>query len=180
MASSSDIKHVFTNVQKKLMNAAQRKLAESLSGIMSALHDYAIDEQQKGDFGSMTGNWINSFGVAVYRDGKLFALANMTGEEENPIRTTLIDYDMFPKGQMRFDKSIQEDTFEVEHGTIEQVFYNEEVLAWLGRTWTKTKGFSFRVVSVTEYHKKEARQALLRLSDEIESKGGNIWQFHLA
>lgn len=176
---ATDIRHFFKNVQKKLENTAQKRLQEILPGIMSALHDYVVDEQQKGNFGSMTGNWINSFGVAVYRDGRCFAVANMSGEEGDPIRTTLIDYDLFPEGTMRFDHSTQQKDFEVAEGTAEQVFYNEEVLAWLGRTWTRQKGFSFRVVSVTEYHKKEARSALLRLSDEIESKGGNIWNFHL-
>ena len=165
------------------MNTAQRRLTEQLPGIMSALHDYVQDEQQKGNFGSMTGNWINSFGVACYRDGKCFAVANMSSEEGNPVRTTLIEGDWFKKGEQRFDRSVQQRTFEIDgekyKGAADQVFYNEEVLAWLSRTWTKQKGFSFRVVSVTEYHKQEARSALLRLSDEIESKGGSIWQFHL-
>lgn len=174
-----EIRHFFKGVQKRCQDTAQRRLEEMLPGIMSALHDYVEDEQRKGNFGSMTGNWRNSFGIAVYRDGRCFAVANMSGEEDSPIRTTLIDYDLFPEGSVRFDKSIQQKEFEVEEGTAEQVFYNEEVLSWLGRTSTRQKGFSFRVVSVTEYHRKEARQALLRLSDEMESKGGNIWNFHL-
>lgn len=180
MASSSQIQAVFNNVQKKMMNTAQRRLTEQLEGVMSALHDYVKDEQ---DFGSMTGNWINSFGVALYRDGHCVAVANMSGEEDAPIRTTLIEGDWFRKGERRFDQSIQQTTFEIDgekyKGTADQVFYNEEVLQWLGSTWTKQKGFSYRVISVTEYHKNEARTALLRLSDEIESMGGNIWQFHL-
>ena len=180
---NSQITHVFKNVQKKLMNTAQRRLTAQLPGIMSALHDYVKDEQQKGNFGSMTGNWVNSFGVAAYRDGHCFAVANMSGEEGNPIRTTLIEGDWFRKGERRFDSSTQQRTFEIDgkkyKGAAEQVFYNEEVIEWLSRTWTHTKGFSFRIISVTEYHKQEARSALLRLSDEIESKGGSIWQFHL-
>ena len=183
MASSSQITHVFKNVQQKVMNTAQRRLTEQMPGIMSALHDYVRDEQQKGRFGDMTGNWINSFGVACYRDGKCFAVANMSNEEGNPIRTTLIEGDWFKEGQRRFDGSTQRKTFEVDgeriKGTADQVFYNEEVIAWLSRTWTRTKGFSFRVISVSEYHKRDARNALLRLSDEIEAKGGSIWQFHM-
>ena len=183
MKSSSDIRHFFSNVQKRVENTAARRLADQLPGIMSALHDYVRDEQQRGNFSDMTGNWINSFGVAAYRDGKCFAVANMSGEEDNPIRTTLIEGDIFKKGTRRFDSSTQQRTFEIDgeryHGTEGQVFYNEEVLAWLSRTWTRQKGFSFRVISVTEYHKEEARRALLRLSGEIENIGGNIWQFHL-
>lgn len=183
MRSSGDIRVFFQNVQERVKNTAQRRLTEKLPGIMSALHDYVKDEQRKGNFSDMTGNWINSFGVAAYRDGRCFAVANMSGEEGSPIRTTLIEGDWFKKGQRRFDSSIQQRTFEIDgakyHGAADQVFYNQEVLQWLSRTWTRTKGFSFRVVSVTEYHKPEARSALLRLSEEISSGGGNIWQFHL-
>ena len=183
MASRNSFETAFKNVQKKCMNAAQRKLTEQLAGVMSALHDYVRDEQQKGNFGDMTGNWINSFGVAAYRDGRCFAIANMSGEEDAPVRTTLIDGDWFKKGEHRFDGSTQQYTFEIdgEHykGAADQVFYDEEVLAWLSRSRTRTKGFSLRVVTVTEYHKQEAKSALLRLGDEIESKGGNIWHFNL-
>jgi hypothetical protein len=183
MSSSGDIRHFFQNVQKRVENTAQRRLTEMLPGIMSALHDYVKDEEANGNFSDMTGNWINSFGVAAYRDGRCFAIANMSGEENAPIRTTLIEGDWFKKGERRFDKSTQKRTFEIDgnkyHGAADQVFYNEEVLAWLGRTRTTRKGFSFRVVTVTEYHRPEARKALLRLSDELEQKGGIIWNFHI-
>lgn len=177
---ADQITQVFQNVQKKLMNAAQRRLTAQLENVMSALHDYVRDEQ---NFGDMTGNWINSFGVALYRDGSLVAIANMSNEEDAPIRTTLIDGDWFKKGQTRFDKSVQQKTFEIDgkkyKGAADQVFYNEEVLDWLSSTWTKKDGFSIRVITVTEYHKKEARSALLRLGDEMENKGGYIWHFNM-
>ena len=183
MASRTQVTTLFKNVQKRCMDTAQKRLTEQLAGVLSALHDYIEDEQQKGNFGSMTGNWRNSFGVAAYRDGRCFAVANMSGEEDSPIRTTLIDGDWFKKGEQRFDGSTQQYTFEIdgEHykGAAEQVFYDEEVLNWLSRSRSRNKGFSYRIVSVTEYHKNEARNALLRLSDEIESKGGNIWHFNL-
>lgn len=180
---SSRITHVFQNVQKRVMNTAQRRLTEQLPGIMAAAHDYVRDEQASASFGDMTGNWINSFGVALYRDGRCIAVANMSGEEGAPIRTTLIDGDVFNSGEKRFDGSVQQHTFEIDgdkrKGSSEQYFTDEEVLNWLSRTRTRQKGFSFRVVSVTEYHKDTARRVLLRLSDEIESRGGSIWQFRL-
>lgn len=179
MAGKSDIKGYFNNVQKKLMNAAQRKLIEQVPAIVSALHDYVEDERIHGDFGSMTGNWVNSFGVALYRDGKCFAVANMKGEEDAPIRTTLIDYDEFREGTVRHDKSIQQSDFEVEKGSSSQYFADQEVLEWLSRSRSRSKGFSYRIVSVIEYKKDSARKVLLRLSDELESKGGNVWQFNL-
>jgi len=177
----SQAKVVMKNVQEKLMNTAFRRLREQLPTIMGAANDYARDEQT---FGDMTGNWINSFGVALYRDGKCVAVANMSGEEDAPIRTTLINDEAFPAGHHRFDGSVQQMTFEVglspeKMGSSRNYFANEEVLQWLSHSSTRQKGFSFRVVSVTEYHKQEARNALFRLSDEMESRGGNIWHFHM-
>lgn len=183
MAGRTRVDAFFKNVQQRLMNAAQRKLTAQMPGIVSALHDYVRDEQQKGNFSDMTGNWVNSFGVAAYRDGECFAIANMSAEEGKPIRTTLIEGDIFKAGKKRYDRSTQQFFFEIDgekyHGAAEQVFYNEEVLLWLSRSWTKRKGFSFRIISVAEYHKQEAKTAMLRLSDEIESKGGNVFQFNI-
>ena len=185
MPSRIQTRNVFKNVQKRCYDTAEKRLISQLKGVMSALHDYVLDEQQNANFGSMTGNWINSFGVAMYRDGRCVAVANMSDEEDSPIRVTLINDDVFEQGKMRFDKSTQEHDFVVGYsasrmGSSSQYFSNEEVLRWLSRSWTKRKGFSYRIVSVTEYHKPEARRALLRLSNEIESKGGNIWRFHIS
>ena len=183
MASKAQITHVFRNVQQRLMNSAQRRLTDQLQSVMFAAYDYATEQQRNANFSDMTGNWINSFGVALYRDGRCVAVANMSENVDEPIRTTLIDYDVFEAGERRFDSSIQQKSFEIDgeryKGAADQVYYDEEVLKWLGRTWTKQKGFSYRVISVAEYHKPEARTVLLMLSDEMESKGGNIWQFHL-
>lgn len=183
MARPIDIRKLFKNVQKRCYNTAELRLKEQLTGVMSALHDYVVQEQMDSNFGSMTGNWRNSFGVALYRDGRCVAVANMSSEENSPIRTTLINGDWFVEGSTRFDKSVQQYTFEVDgdfhKGSQDQVFYNQEVLSWLSGTRVRKKGFSYRIVSVTEYRRKEAKVALLRLSEELESKGGSVWQFHI-
>jgi len=184
MASRIQVRQVFDSVKKRCYKAAEEHLTAQLQGVMAALHDYAVDEQQKAGFSDMTGNWINSFGVALYRDGRCVAIANMSNEVGSPIRTTLINDDVFQAGSQRFDGSIQQKEFVVGYdpkkmGSSSQYFSDEAVLQWLSRTWTKSKGFSYRIVSVTEYHRPEARYALLRLSDELENKGGNILQFSI-
>lgn len=179
MASSAEIRHVFQNVQKRCYDTAQMRLTEQLPTIMDMARRYA-QAYQHGEFGNMTGNWLNSFGVAIYREGRPVAVANMSSAEvDGPIRTTLIYGDIFDAGMQRYDETYQLEDFEPEKGAAEQVFYNEEVLSWLGRTWTKHKGFSFRVVTVTEYHVETARRVLLQLSNDMEVRGGNIWQFNL-
>ncbi len=183
MATTSQIQAVFKNVQKRCENTAQRRLTEQLPAIMSIAYDYATNYQHSA-FGNMTGNWLNSFGVALYRDGHLVAVANMTSAGADvPIRTTLITGDWFKRGAKRYDNTYQMRTFEIDgnkyQGAADQVFYNEEVISWLRHTWTRQKGFSMRLVSVTEYKKDTARRVLLQLSNVIESSGGNIWQLNL-
>lgn len=183
MPGRQQIREVFKRVQQRCMNTAQRRLVENLPAMMEHIHEYAVNHQKAAQFSDMTGNWINSFGVALYRDGKLVAVSNMSGEVDEPIRTTLIDGDVFRRGQHRFDDTYQRTTFEIdgdEHqGSSSQYMANEEVLRWLSRSSQRTEGFSFRVVSVAEYHKDAAKRVLLQMSGEIEAYGGNIWQFHL-
>ena len=183
MASKARIQKVFQNVAKRCYDTAQVRLTEQLPAIMEMAR-VSAQAHQHGDFGNMTGNWLNSFGVVLYRGGRPVAMANMAAAGvDAPIRTTLIDGDWFRRGEHRFDDTYQRTTFEVDgdkvKGAAEQVFYNEEVMEWLGRTWTKSKGFAIRVVSVAEYHKKSARKVLLEIGDELENRGGNIWQFKL-
>lgn len=175
----NQIRHIFRNVAKRCYDTAESRLYAQLPAIMSIAHEYAIEEQRKAEFGSMTGNWINSFGVALYREGRCVGVANMSGDEKSPIRMTLIAGGRFPKGEQRFDEEIQSRGFWTRHGSSGEYFADQEVLRWLGRSRSKSKGFSFRVVSVIEYHKQESRNVLLRLSDEFERRGGNIWQFNL-
>lgn len=188
MAGRSQIRGFFNNVQKRLMNTAQRRLVEQLPVIMSMIHQYA---KNHAAMYSMTGNWINSFGIALYRDGQCVAVANMTGEgtvgnalEDEPIRMTLVNDEMFKRGTKRHDKTYQKKTFEVGYdpdrmGSSHNYFADDEVLSWLSHSRTNKKGFSYRVVSVIEYNTDSARRVLLQISGDIESRGGNIWQFNL-
>lgn len=178
-----EIRHFFKGVQARCYDTAQRRLSQQLPAIISLIERDAREYQSQLEFSDMTGNWINSFGVVLYRDGRAVAVADMSSEVGSPIRTTLIDGDRFAKGKVRFDDSVQEHTFYVDGDTVKgssgRYFSDERVLGWLRRTWTKRTGFSFRVVSVAEYQKEAAKRVLLRISDELESRGGNIWQFNL-
>lgn len=183
MASSSQIRHFFQNVQRRVQNTAQRRLTEQLPAIMEMAREYALSYQHSS-FGNMTGNWLNSFGVCLYRDGSPVAIANMPmGGADSPIRTTLIKGDLFKRGSHRYDNTYQRRSFEIDgekyEGASEQVYYDDEVINWLRRTSTRRKGFSLRVITIAEYRKETAKRVLLRLSDVIESKGGNIWRFNL-
>lgn len=181
---------VFKNVQRRMISTAQLKLIAQLPAIMEHLHTHAVNLSGGGR--SMTGNWLNSFGVVLYRDGSPVAIANMTGEgtvggqlEDAPIRTTLINDERFKKGTRRHDDTYQRRTFTVGNkpdrmGSSSNYFADDEVIRWLSHSRSNVKdGFSYRVVSVIEYNRDAARQVLLNISDEIESFGGNIWQFHL-
>jgi len=177
------IRKVFQNISKRCYDTAQVRLTGQMPAIMEMARQYALSYQH-GAFGNMTGNWLNSFGVVLYRDGRPVAISNMSAAGvDGPIRTTLIEGDWFRRGEHRYDDTYQRVTFEVDgekyKGTAEQVFYDEEVMEWLSRTWTKSKGFSFRVVSVAEYHRDAASRVLLQIGNEMEVRGGNIWQFNL-
>lgn len=183
MPRPQSIRDVFNNVAKRCYNTAQRRLTDQMPAIMDMARQYAL-AYQHGDFGNMTGNWLNSFGVVLYRDGRPVAIATMADAGvDGPIRTTLITGDWFKRGEHRYDDTYQRVTFEVDgekyKGTAEQVFYDEEVQAFLSRTRTNAKGFSYRVVSVAEYHRDAASRVLLQVGDEMEARGGNIWQFNL-
>lgn len=183
MASRNQaISTFFKGVQQRYMNAAQRKLQEMLPAVMQVASEYIYNEH---NFGDMTGNWINSFGIALYRDGRfvrVVTLAEVANEGE-PIQPVLQSGDSFNRGQKRHDDRYQKKTFVIDgvvhKGSHGEYFSNEKVVSVLRHTSTNVKGFSFRVVSVAEYHKEEAKRALLQISDFMESRGGNIWQFNL-
>ena len=183
MPRTQSVKQFFQNVAQRCYNTAQVRLTDQMPAIMDLAREYAM-AYQHGEFGNMTGNWLNSFGVVLYRDGRPVAIATMSDAGvDGPIRTTLITGDWFKRGEQRYDQTYQRVTFEVDgekyKGAAEQVFYDEEVQAFLSRTRSREKGFSFRVVSVAEYHRDAASRVLLQVGDVMEAHGGNIWRFNL-
>ena len=181
MAKHSNIKGFFDGVSERLAERAEDNLVQMLPTLAFLMHSYAKEELKKHKKSSMTGNFINSFGIALYKDGKFVAVSTTHDEEgKSPIQVTLASGDTFRQGRKRYEGRKQFHTFEAEEGT-HNIFANVEVLNWLKRyPPTKKKGFSFRAVSVVDYADVVGGDnVLLRLADDIEGAGAIVNEFHL-
>lgn len=184
MARSS-IKQVFDNLRKNAYNTAQRRMVQGLPNAMQVIHQYALDTMKELGLSSMTGNYINSFGIAIYRDGEFIACATSNDiEGHSPITMTLANGDKFEKGRERYDGGIQGKTFSSAAGT-HRIYADEEVIRWLRRYPPRVRkngsSLSYRVVTVVDYAKMVGGDTvLLKLSDSIESRGGYIKEFKFA
>lgn len=181
MASHSNIKGFFFAKKRQIMEKFEKRLTENLPVIADMMHDYAEEELKKRKKSSMTGNFINSFGVALYKDGKFVAVGTTHDiEGDTPTQVTLANGDTFTKWRMRYEGRMQFHTFVATEGT-HRFYANEEVLKWLSRyPPSKKEGFAFRAVSVVDYSREIGGDVvLLRVADDIENRGGVISEFHL-
>ena len=181
MAHHANIKGFFDNMRARVMSRAEENLKQALPMLADMMHDYALEELKRNKKASMTGNFINSFGIALYKDGKFIAVATTHDfEGQSPIRVTLAKGDTFKEGEIRYDGRQQFHSFSAPTGE-HRIYANEEVLGWLRRyPPSKKKGFSFRAISVVDYSENVGgRQVLLRIADDIENYGGIITQFNL-
>lgn len=181
MASHSNFKGVFENIRERIEEKAQQSLTDMLPTLAFLTHEYAKEEMKKNKMSSMTGNFINSFGIALYKDGRFVAIGTSHDEEgKSPIRLTLASGDSFEQWEIRYEGRKQYHKFIATEGT-HRIFANDEVVNWLRRyAPTKKKGFSFRAVSVVDYSQTVGGdRVLLRLAEDIENSGGIISQFHL-
>lgn len=179
--SVHSFKGFFYGLKKRAMNKAEARLTGNLTIIADLMHDYAEEEMRKQKKSSMTGNFINSFGVALYKDGKFVAVATTHDiEGESPTQVTLASGDTFAKYRQRYSGRMQFHTFTATEG-VHRFFANEEVLRWLKRyPPSRKEGFSFRCVSVVDYSESVGGDnVLLRVADDMESKGGVVTEFHL-
>lgn len=181
MATHSSIKGFFYAKKKELEDKLQSRLLDNLPVIADMLHDYAEEEMKKAKKSSMTGNFINSFGVALYRDGKFIAVGTTHDiEGESPTQVTLATGDTYGKWRMRYDGRMQFHSFRAPQGA-HRFYANIEVVNWLRRyPPSRKKGFSFRVVSVVDYSESVGGdRVLLRVADGIESRGGIVTELNL-
>lgn len=183
MAGSSKayIKGFFDNVRERIEERAEENFIQMLPMLAFLMHSYAEEALKKARKSSMTGNFINSFGIALYKDGRFVAVGTTHDEEgKNPIQVTLASGDTFRKGRKRYEGRKQYRKFTPTEGT-HRFFANQEVINWLSRyPPTRSKGFSFRAVSVVDYSESVGGdKVLLRLADDIERSGGLISEFHL-
>lgn len=161
-------------------------MVKSLPGVMQQVRRYAYEKMEELKKSSMTGNYINSFGIAIYRNGDFIACATTNDlEGKDPIQFTLAEGDKFFAKQERYDNTEQEDTFTAPEGSMRHIFAHEEVVRWLRRyrpRVSKNKdSLAYRIVTVVDYAKMVGGdKVLLQIADDIEGRGGDIREFKFA
>jgi len=178
----ANIKAFFKDIEHEFMNRAQVLATRQVYPIAAKVTAYAEEVMKRYGVSSMTGNYINSFGVAVYRDSRLVAIAtssDVTGE--SPLRVTLVEGEWYAKGKPRYDGGEQKRSWRAAEGS-HAFFADDEVVRWLNRyPPTRKKGFSYRVVTVVDYAKTLGGDVvLMRLADELESLNGELRSFRFA
>lgn len=179
------IKQVFENLHKRAYNKAQLEMTKSLPYVINEIHMFVRDTMEDLGLSDMTGNYINSFGIAIYRDGEFIACATTNDIEGNdPIQVTLANGDTFEKGRVRYDGTGQEKTFKAGEDSTHRIYANQEVVRWLRAnppTEKKTPSLSYRIVTVVDYAKMVGGNVvLMKIADDIEGRGGNIREFRFA
>ena len=181
----SNIRQVFNNIRKNCYNTAQRRMTANLPYAIEELHQFAREKMAELDKSDMTGNYINGFGIAIYRDGEFIACATTHDiEGQSPIQVTLAEGDKFPAGRMRYDGDIQEKPFKATEG-VRRIMADQAVVAWLRRYAPRVSkdgpSLAYRVVSIVDYSKLVGGdKVLLSLADSFESRGGILKEFKFA
>lgn len=175
MASSGKIyfKHQFDKVKKKAENKAEEHLRASLEPLLQMAF-----QELKG-FRSLTGNLVNSLGVALYKDGKcLEAHGSIEITGKRPVRATLKKGDVFAEDFTYNGNILLNPLPKTDWVGDKNIWADVEVLKWLNRNPPRTKGFSYRIVSIVDYAKylesKGKINVLSQLRDELAAMGGNI------
>ena len=186
MPRRSNIKAVFDNLRKNAYNKAQLEMTKGLPYVMSEVHQFAREKMEELDKSDMTGNYINSFGIAIYRNGMFIACATTNDiEGDEPIQMTLASGEKFVKGRQRYDGNVQEKTFKAPEGSIHHILAHHEVISWLKRYRPKVsknkESLAYRIVTVVDYAKMVGgNKVLLQIADDIENRGGDIREFRFA
>lgn len=175
MASSGKIyfKHAFDNVKKRAEDKAEARLRESLDSLLQMAF------QELSGFRSLTGNLVNSLGVALYKDGKcLEAHGSIEITGKRPVRATLKNGDVFAEPFTYNGNILLNPLPKTDWVGNKNIWADVEVLKWLNLNPPKTKGFSYRIVSIVDYAKyleaKGKVNVLSQLRDELAAMGGNI------
>lgn len=177
-----NFKAVFQKVGKRIVDKAEKRMIEGLPSVAATLRDYALEVMKQMKLRSMTGNYINSFGIALYRDGKFVAVATSHDiEGQSPIQMTLAKGDVFESYQFRYEGRWQFHDFQAPEGD-HRFYAHTEVLRWLKRNPpSRKKGLSYRVVTVVDYAKAVGGDVvLLQLANDVQMKGGIISEFKFA
>lgn len=168
-----NIKHTFNKVRKRAEDLAEVKLRRSLDILLETAF------QELSGFRSLTGNLVNSLGVALYKDGKcLEAHGSIELTGKRPVRTTLKNGDVFSEPFTYNGNILINPLKKTDWVGTKNIWADVEVLRWLNRYPPKQKGFSYRIVSIVDYAKyleaKGKVNVLSQLRDELAAMGGNI------
>ena len=173
MARKMQIKHVFDNVKKRSEAKAEARLRESLDSLLQMAF------QELSGFRSLTGNLVNSLGVALYKDGKcLEAHGSIEITGKRPVRTTLKNGDVFAEPFTYNGNILLNPLSKTDWVGDKNIWADVEVLKWLNRNAPKTKGFSYRIVSIVDYAKyleaKGKVNVLSQLRDELSARSNDV------
>lgn len=175
MASSGKIyfRHVFDKVKKRAENKAEVKLRKSLDVLLQMAF------QELSGFRSLTGNLVNSLGVALYKDGKcLEAHGSIEITGKRPVRATMRNGEMFSEPFTYNGDILLNPIPKTDWVGNKNIWADVEVIKWLNRNPPRKKGFSYRIVSIVDYAKyletKGKVNVLSQLRDELAAMGGNI------
>jgi hypothetical protein len=175
MASSGKkyFKHQFDRIGKRAEKKAEVKLRESLDILLQMAF------QELSGFRSLTGNLVNSLGVALYKDGKcLEAHGSIEITGKRPVRATLKNGEMFSEPFTYNGDILLNPIPKTDWVGTKNIWADVEVLKWLNRYPPRTKGFSYRIVSIVDYAKyleaKGKVNVLSQLRDELAAMGGKI------
>lgn len=175
MASSGKIQfqHVFDNVKKRAEQKAEVKLRESLDSLLQ------LAFQELSGFRSLTGNLVNSLGVALYKDGKcLEAHGSIEITGKRPVRATLKKGDVFAEPFTYNGNILLEPLPKTDWVGNKNIWADVEVLKWLNSNPPRKKGFSYRIVSIVDYAKyleaKGKVNVLSQLRDELASRSSDV------
>lgn len=175
MARSSRLnyKHVFENIEKSVEDKAEVEFRKSISSLLQLAY------QELSGFRSLTGNLVNSLGVALYRDGKCIeAHGSLELTGRRPVRTTLKEGDVFDEPFTYNGNILINPIHKTDWVGDKNIWADVEVLRWLNRNAPKKKGFSYRIVSIVDYAKyletKGKVNVLSQLRDELAARGGDI------
>ena len=180
-----NFKRVFDNIRKNAYNKAQREMTKGLPFAMAEIHQFAREKMAELKKSDMTGNYINSFGIAIYRNGEFVCCVTSHDiESDSPIQMTLAAGDKFPVGKQRYDGSAQEHPFKATEG-MRHILADQEVVRWLRRYRPRVdknkESLAYRIVTVVDYAKMVGGdEVLLQIADSIESRGGDVKAFRFA
>ena len=169
----------FENVKKRIEKKAEKKLREGLMPLLQQAYS------ELEGYRPLTGNLNNSLGVALYKDGKCIeAHGSIEITGKRPVRTTLKNGDIFWEPETWNGNHLEGPIPKMDWVGNKNIWADTEVLRWLERYAPKTKGYSYRIVSIVDYAKyletKDGVNILSSIIEQLRSMGANVNDLNFA